>query len=70
MHFALRFRQLDGGINSSYMLTDQRIAFPSCASLHRQSEFKWAMQRCRTYDWLPDFLALPESKSFMTPNVH
>jgi hypothetical protein len=63
MHFALRFSEIDGGINSSYLLSDQRIAFPSCTSKRRQGWSMTMAQLGNTYDWLPDFLGDQAPKS-------
>ncbi|CAN0620207.1 conserved protein of unknown function [Burkholderia multivorans] len=64
MRFALRFQGLDVGINSSYMLTHQKIAFPSCTSQRRQHWFRLQTQRGRAFDWLPDLL---EAQSALVP---
>jgi hypothetical protein len=56
IRFAHRFSSLDAGVNSSYVLTDQKIAFPSRTSRSGLDGFRVTAQRGRAFDWLPDLL--------------
>jgi hypothetical protein len=56
IRFAHRFSSLDAGVNSSYVLTDQKIAFPSCTLRSGLDGFRVSAQRGRAFDWLPDLL--------------
>lgn len=56
IRFAHRFSSLDAGVNSSYVLTDQKIAFPSSTPQSGPDEFRVSAQPGRAFDWLPDLL--------------
>ncbi|AEG70107.1 hypothetical protein RSPO_c02815 [Ralstonia solanacearum Po82] len=70
MRFAMRFIQLDGAVNSSFLLADHQIAFPSCTSVRRQRQFEKMAQLGDAYDWLPCFLGSAESTSTVSREMH
>lgn len=62
MHFATRFSEIPGLINSSYMSPDHlRIDPPSC-TVWRQRHFMSQVQFGKSYDWLPDYLSYHVTK--------